>query len=151
MSLLERLNNDMKQAMKNKEKDKLSVIRMLKAAIQNEAIKHTKPELTEEEELTVLSRELKQRKDSLQEFEKAGRQDLADKLLTEIDYVEVYLPEQLSGDEVSEIVKQTISETGASSKADMGKVMAAVMPKVKGKADGSLVNKLVMQHLSQTN
>ncbi|WP_409297606.1 GatB/YqeY domain-containing protein [Peribacillus sp. SCS-26] len=151
MSLLERLNNDMKQAMKNKEKDKLSVIRMLKAAIQNEAIKHNRSELTEEEELTVLSRELKQRKDSLQEFEKAGRQDLADKLLTEIDYVEVYLPEQLSGDEVSEIVKQTISETGASSKADMGKVMAAVMPKVKGKADGSLVNKLVLQHLSQTN
>ncbi|PLT30960.1 GatB/YqeY domain-containing protein [Peribacillus deserti] len=151
MSLLERLNNDMKQAMKNKDKDKLSVIRMLKASLQNEAIKHKKQELTEEEELTVLSRELKQRKDSLQEFENAGRQDLADKLLTEINYVEVYMPEQLSEEEVSEIVKQTILEVNAVSKADMGKVMGAVLPKVKGKADGSLVNKLVQQHLSQTN
>ena len=76
MSLLERLNNDMKQAMKNKEKDKLSVIRMMKASVQNEAIKLGKQELSEEEELTVLSRELKQRKDSLHEFEKAGREDL---------------------------------------------------------------------------
>ena len=83
MSLLERLNNDMKQAMKNKEKDKLSVIRMLKASLQNEALK-LRQELTDEEELTVLSRELKQRKDSLQEFANAGRSDLVDKVRTEI-------------------------------------------------------------------
>ena len=104
--------------------------------------------LSEEEELTVLSRELKQRKDSLHEFDKAGREDLVEKIHTELKYVELYMPEQLSEEEVSEIVKQAISETGASSKAEMGKVMAAVMPKVKGKADGSLVNKLVQQHLS---
>ncbi|NQD68784.1 GatB/YqeY domain-containing protein, partial [Bacillus haikouensis] len=77
MSLLNRLNDDMKQAMKNKEKEKLSVIRMLKAALQNEAIKFGKQELSEDEELTVLSREVKQRKDSLHEFTKAGREDLA--------------------------------------------------------------------------
>jgi uncharacterized protein len=148
MSLLERLNNDMKQAMKNKEKDKLSVIRMLKAALQNEGIKLGKPELTENEELTVLSRELKQRKDSLQEFQNAGREDLVEKIRTEIKYVEVYMPEQLSEEEVSKIVKETIQQVGATSKADMGKVMGALMPKVKGKADGSLVNKLVQQHLS---
>ncbi|AIE60793.1 GatB/YqeY domain-containing protein [Bacillus methanolicus] len=148
MSLLERLNNDMKEAMKSKEKDKLSVIRMIKASLQNEGIKLGKKELSEEEELTVLSREVKQRKDSLQEFEKAGREDLVEKIRTELQYVEAYLPKQLSEEELSEIVKETISETGAASKADMGKVMAAIMPKVKGKADGSLVNKLVQQHLS---
>lgn len=148
MSLLERLNNDMKQAMKNKEKDKLSVIRMVKASLQNEAIKLGKKELSEDEELTILSRELKQRKDSLHEFDKAGREDLVDKLRTEISIVELYLPKQLSEEELSVIVKQTISEVGAKSKAEMGKVMAAIMPKVKGKADGSLVNKFVQQHLS---
>ena len=147
MSLLERLNNDMKQAMKNKEKDKLSVIRMLKAAMQNEALK-LRHDLTDDEELTVLSRELKQRKDSLQEFENAGRSDLVDKVRTELGYVEAYMPEQLSEEEVSEIVKLTIEEVNATSKADMGRVMGALMPKVKGKADGSLVNKLVQQHLS---
>ncbi|MGJ7035015.1 GatB/YqeY domain-containing protein [Anoxybacillus eryuanensis] len=147
MSLLERLNNDMKQAMKNKEKDKLSVIRMVKSALQNEAIKLGKT-LTEDEELTVLSRELKQRKDSLQEFEKAGRTDLVDKVKEEIAVLELYMPKQLSEEELVQIVKETIAEVGASSKADMGKVMGAIMPKVKGKADGSLVNKLVQQHLS---
>jgi uncharacterized protein YqeY len=138
----------MKQAMKNKEKDKLSVIRMMKASVQNEAIKLGKQELSEEEELTVLSRELKQRKDSLHEFEKAGREDLAEKLRIELTFVELYTPKQLSEEELSAIVKETISEVGANSKAEMGKVMSAVMPKVKGQADGSLVNKLVQQHLS---
>lgn len=148
MSLLERLNIDMKQAMKNKEKDKLSVIRMVKSSLQNEAIKLGNSELTEAEELTVLSRELKQRKDSLQEFSNAGREDLVEKIQTEIKFVEAYMPQQLSEAEVSEIVKETIQSVGATSKADMGKVMGALMPKVKGKADGSLVNKLVQQHLS---
>lgn len=147
MSLLERINSDMKQAMKNKEKDKLSVIRMIKSSLQNEAIK-LGHELSEEEELTILSREVKQRKDSLHEFDKAGREDLVEKVRTELQYVELYMPKQLTEEEVSEIVKQAILETGASSKAEMGKVMSVVMPKVKGKADGSLVNKLVQQHLS---
>jgi uncharacterized protein len=149
MSLLNRLNDDMKQAMKNKEKDKLSVLRMLKAALQNEAIKLGKSELSEDEELTVLSRELKQRKDSLQEFENAGRADLVEKTKAEIEVVQSYMPKPFTEEELLEIVKQTIAEVGASSKADMGKVMGAIMPKVKGKADGSLVNKLVQQQLSQ--
>ncbi|WP_102274516.1 GatB/YqeY domain-containing protein [Cytobacillus massiliigabonensis] len=147
MSLLERLNEDMKQAMRNKEKDKLTVIRMIKASIQNESIK-LGSDLTEEQELTVLSREVKQRKDSLHEFEKAGREDLVEKIRTELQFVEIYMPVQLSEDEVSKIVQETVAETGAKSKADMGKVMAAIMPKVKGKADGAIVNKLVQQHLS---
>ncbi|ASV68952.1 GatB/YqeY domain-containing protein [Cytobacillus sp. FSL W7-1323] len=147
MSLLERLNEDMKQAMRNKEKDKLTVIRMIKASLQNEAIKEGK-DLTEDQELTVLSREVKQRKDSLHEFDKAGREDLVEKIRTELQYVELYMPEQLSDEEVSAIVKQTIADTGATSKAEMGKVMSAIMPKLKGKADGALINKLVQQHLS---
>ncbi|EJS15593.1 hypothetical protein IKS_01445 [Bacillus cereus VDM062] len=147
MSLLGRLNDDMKQAMKNKQKEKLTVIRMVKAALQNEGIKlqHT---LTEEEELTVLAREVKQYKDSLLEFKKAGREDLVDKLQSEIQILRAYLPEQLTEEELADIIKQVISEVGATSKADMGKVMTAVMPKVKGKTDGSLVNKLVIQLLA---
>ncbi|WP_455662438.1 GatB/YqeY domain-containing protein [Pradoshia sp.] len=149
MSLVERLNSDMKQAMKDKDKDKLSVIRMMKASLQNEGIKLGKQELSEDEELTVLSRELKQRKDSLQEFDKAGRQDLTDKLHAEIAVVESYMPKQLSEEELDALVTEAIAQTNATSKADMGKVMSAIMPKVKGKADGSLVNKLVLQHLTK--
>ncbi|PQD96460.1 hypothetical protein CYL18_00740 [Pradoshia eiseniae] len=149
MSLVERLNSDMKQAMKDKDKDKLSVIRMMKASLQNEGIKLGKQELSEDEELTVLSRELKQRKDSLQEFDKAGRQDLTDKLQAEIAVVESYMPKQLSEEELDALVAEAIAQTNATSKADMGKVMSAIMPKVKGKADGSLVNKLVLQHLTK--
>ncbi|XYQ04058.1 GatB/YqeY domain-containing protein [Bacillus safensis] len=149
MSLLEQLNSDMKLMMKNREKDKLVVIRMVKASLQNEAIKLKKDSLTGDEELTVLSREIKQRKDSLHEFSKANRLDLVDKVQKEIDILGVYLPEQLSEEELQTIVKETITETGASSKADMGKVMSAIMPKVKGKADGAVINRLVSEQLSQ--
>lgn len=149
MSLLEQLNSDMKLMMKNREKDKLVVIRMVKASLQNEAIKLKKDSLTGDEELTVLSREIKQRKDSLHEFSKANRLDLVDKVQKEIDILDVYLPEQLSEEELQTIVKETITETGASSKADMGKVMSAIMPKVKGKTDGAVINRLVSEQLSQ--
>ena len=148
MSLLTQLNNDMKQAMKNKDKERLSVIRMVKASLQNESIKLGKSELSEDEDLSILSRELKQRKDSLQEFKSAGRDDLVEKLETEIKIIEEYMPEQLSDEELSAIVQETIRETGASSKQDMGKVMSRIMPKVKGKADGSKINKLVQEHLN---
>jgi uncharacterized protein len=147
LNLLDRLTVDMKEAMKNKEKQRLSVIRLVKSALQNEAIK-LKKELTEDEALTVLNRELKQRKDSLHEFEKADREDLAEKVREEVVILKAYMPEQLTEEELSEIVKQTIQEVGASSKADLGKVMGAIQPKVKGKADGSIVNRLVQQFLT---
>ena len=147
MNLLDRLTVDMKEAMKNKEKQRLSVIRMVKSALQNEAIKLQK-ELTEDEALTVLNRELKQRNDSLHEFEKANREDLAEKVREEVVILKAYMPEQLSEEEVAEIVKQAIQEIKASSKADMGKVMGLVMPKVKGKTDGTVVNRLVQQLLT---
>ncbi|WP_078391395.1 GatB/YqeY domain-containing protein [Shouchella patagoniensis] len=147
MTLLERLNLDMKTAMRNKEKEKLSVIRMVKSSLQNEQIKLGR-ELTDDESNTVLNREVKQRKESLHEFKQANREDLASKQESELSVLEQYMPKQLTEDELVLIVKETVAETGAMSKADMGKVMGAIMPKVKGKADGGLVNRLVMEHLS---
>jgi len=147
MTLLNRLNNDIKVAMKAKDKETLSVLRMMKASIQNEEIKKGE-ELSPDEELTVLSREMKQRKDSLQEFKQAKRDDLVDKVSTEIKIVEKYMPEQLSDDELREIVKSAIDEVGASSMKDFGKVMGVVMPKTKGKADGQTVNALVKEYLA---
>jgi uncharacterized protein YqeY len=147
MSLNERLNEDMKLAMKSQAKFKLSVIRMVRAAIKNLEIEHRRP-LDEQEVLDVLSREIKQRRDSLQEFEKAGREDLAEVVKAEIVILIEYLPQQLTEEEVKSIVQQTIQEVGASSKADMGKVMSALMPKVKGRADGKVVNQAVQQLLS---
>jgi len=146
MSLSERLNQDMKQAMKNQDKFKLSVIRMIRSSVKNLEIDQRRS-LDDSEVLEVLSRELKQRKDSLLEFEKAGRDDLVADLTKEIAIISEYLPKQLEEDELKDIVDQTVAETGASSKADMGKVMAALMPKVKGRADGKLVNQLVQQRL----
>lgn len=148
MTLLSRLNNDMKLAMKSKDKITLSVIRMVKASLQNELIKLDKSELTEEEELTILSSEVKQRKDSLHEFELAKRKDLVDKVNKELAILEVYMPRQLSDNELETIVQKTIQDTGSTSMSDMGKVMGAIMPKVKGKADGTRVKQLVKQMLT---
>ncbi|GAA0416848.1 MAG: GatB/YqeY domain-containing protein [Bacillota bacterium] len=147
MTLLENLNQDMKQAMKNKDKETLSVIRMVKASIQNESIKLGKDSLSEDEETTILSREVKQRKDSLQEFKSAGREDLVQKLENEINILQEYMPAQLTDDELEAIVQSTIHEVNATSMKDMGKVMSAIMPKVKGQADGSQINKLVQKQL----
>ena len=113
MTLLDRLNQDMKQAMKNKDKETLSVIRMVKASIQNESIKLGKDTLSEDEELTILSREVKQRKDSLQEFKNAGREDLVEKTEKELEILEQYLPKQLSDEELTSIIQETIKEVDA--------------------------------------
>jgi uncharacterized protein YqeY len=146
MSLSDRLNEDMKQAMKSQDKFKLSVIRMVRSTIKNSEIDLKRP-LDDNEVLDVLTREIKQRKDSLQEFSKAGRDDLADNLKAELVILAEYMPQQLSEEEVKAIVQQTIQQIGASSKADMGKVMTALMPQVKGRADGKIINQLVQQLL----
>lgn len=146
MSLLSTLNEDMKTAMKAKDKETLQVVRMLKAAIQNEQIKIGR-DLNGEEELTVLSREMKQRRDSLSEFEKAERDDLAEKVKSEIIIVEKYMAEQLSEEEIRQIVAGAIAKTGATSPKEFGKVMGVVMPQVKGKADGNQVNAVVKELL----
>ncbi|BFH12832.1 GatB/YqeY domain-containing protein [Paenibacillus dendritiformis] len=146
MDLSQRLNEDMKQAMKSQDKFKLSTIRMVRSAIKNVEI-DVKRTLNDDEVLEILGREIKQRKDALQQFESAGRDDLADSLKDEIEILTQYLPAQLSEEEIKEIVQKAIQETGASSKADMGKLMGALMPKVKGRADGKLVNTIVQQYL----
>ena len=148
MSLLSRLNDDLKLAMKAKEKTVLQVIRMIKASLQNEQIKLGR-ELTADEELTLLSREMKQRRDSLAEFEKANRDDLVEKVVAEIAIVEKYLPTQLTEEEIRQIVVDAIEKTGASSPKEFGKVMGLVMPQVKGKADGNQVNAVVKELLTE--
>jgi len=146
VSLSERLNEDMKEAMRTKDKFRLSVIRMLRAAVKNAEIERKK-QLDDREIEDILSRELKQRKDALAEFEKAGRQDLVDQTNAEIAVISGYLPEPLSEAQIAELVEQAIRETGASGRADMGKVMAFLMPKVKGRADGKTVNRIVQERL----
>ncbi|MFC3798257.1 MULTISPECIES: GatB/YqeY domain-containing protein [unclassified Cohnella] len=146
MNLADRLNEDMKQAMRAQDKFRLTTIRMVRAAVKNQEIELRRP-LEDNEVIEILSREVKQRKDSLQEFGKAGRDDLATAAASEIDIISEYLPTQLDEEEIKTLVTQTIQETGASSKADMGKLMGALMPKVKGRADGKLVNQIVQQLL----
>ncbi len=149
MTLLDRLNQDMIKAMKEKDKETLGVIRMVKASIQNESIKLGQEHLTEDEELTILSRELKQRKESLKEFNAAGREDLVNKIQTEIHILQEYMPKQLSNDELEEMVEQVIQEVNATSMKDMGKVMGKVMPLTKGKADGSQIKEIVERKLNE--
>ncbi|MCX7780715.1 MAG: GatB/YqeY domain-containing protein [Negativicutes bacterium] len=149
MSLKERLNEDMKQAMKDKETGKLrlSVIRMVRANIKNVEIDRKK-ELTEEEILDVLAKEVKMRRDSLEEFKKGNRPDMVETLENEIAILMDYLPRQMSEEEVRSVVAEAIAATGATSAKEMGKVMAVLMPKVKGRADGKLVNTIVKEMLN---
>lgn len=140
------LNRDMKAALKQGEKQRLSVIRMARSAVLY-AEKDRLHELDDEEVVEVLSREVKKRKDDIDEYERLGRNDIARELKYETEVLLSYLPQQLSDDEVEEIVRQTIFEVGANSVKDIGKVMSAVMPKVKGRADGSVINTLVKKLL----
>lgn len=146
MNLKERLTEDMKTAMKERDKDRLSVIRMARNAIQV-VEKDKLQELDEEQVIEVLAKEVKMRKEAIEEFKKGNRQDLVDKNLMEIDVLMEYLPQQLTEEEIAEIVQQAVIDTGAQSIKDMGRVMSAIMPKVKGRADGKLVNQIVKQHL----
>jgi len=150
MSLKERLTEDMKQAMKDKEAGKLrlSVIRMVRANIKNVEI-DSKQELSDDEVLNVVSKEVKMRRDSMEEFKKGNRLDLVESLEQEIDVLMKYLPEQLNETEVRTLVEQAVVEAKAVSPKDMGKVMAVLMPKVKGRADGKLVNTIVRELLNQ--
>ncbi len=146
MSLKDMLNEDMKAAMKEKEAGKLrlSVIRMTKAAIKNIEI-DKKKDLSEEEVIDVLAREVKQRRDSIAEYEKANREDIVNTLKEEIAILMKYLPEQLSADEIRKLAQEVVAEVNPSGPRDMGKVMSKLMPKVKGKADGKLVNEIVKE------
>lgn len=148
MSLTDILTEDMKAAMKEKEagKLKLTVIRMVKAAVKNAEIKK-KQELSEEEILEVVAREVKQRRDAIDEYKKANREDIVKTLEQEVAILMKYLPEQLSADEIKKLAQEVVAEVNPSGPRDMGKVMSKLMPKVKGKADGKLVNEIVRKLL----
>lgn len=147
MAKIDQLNQDMKEPMKAKDKFRLSVIRMLKGALQKAEIDKEEA-LTDDEELSILSRELKQRKDSVNEFHEAGRDDLADQTAKEIEIVENYLPKQLSEEEITQAVKEVIDQVGASSMKDFGKVMGTAVAKLKGQADGNQIQKVAKSLLS---
>ncbi len=142
----EKLLADQKVAMKAKNSFRLSVIRMLRAELQNSVIAKNAP-LDREEELAVLTREVKRRKDSMAEYEKSARQDLVNDLKKEIEILSTYLPEQLSEEELEQMVLDVIAEKGAESMRDMGKVMGSLMPRIKGKADGDKVRQIVEENL----
>ena len=146
MNLTSQIKDNLKKEIKQGNSLEVSVLRMSSAALHNAKIAKG-GELNEEEELEVLSREAKKRRESIEAYEKAGREELADKERKELKILEEYLPDQLSREELENIVRETIDEVGAKSKSDMGRVMGAVMAKVKGRADGSKVKDVVLNAL----
>ena len=149
MSLKETILSDMKQAMKDGDSEKRDTLRMLDSMIKNVEIEKKKKEegLTDQEVQDVIAKGVKQRKDSVTQYEAGGRAELAEKEKKEIEILAVYMPEQMSEEKVREIVKATISELGVSSKEEMGKAMGPIMGKLKGQADGNLVRKIVEEEL----
>ncbi len=146
MDLLQKLVEDQKEAMKAKDKLKLSVIRCLRSELKYEEIE-AKGQLKEDDVTAVLQREIKKRKEVLADYEKADRPSLLQELRQEIDILSSYLPPQLSEEEITAIAREVIAEQGAASAKDTGRVMKALMPGVKGKADGSLVKRIVQELL----
>ena len=147
MSLAEKITEDVKVAMKNQDKEKLNVIRMVKSAIQLAKIE-AKHDLSDEEVIDVISKQIKMRKDSIVEFEKASRTDLAENYRKEIEVLKEYMPEEMSEEEVINIINEAISSTGASNIKEMGKVMREVTPKVSGRFDMGRVSSIIKEKLN---
>ncbi len=147
--LKQKIQDDLKAAMVARDEAKLSAIRMLKSALQYYEIQKGGAgyEATDEDVIDVIGREIKKRKESIELYEKGGRQELADKEKAEVEVLQAYLPEQMSEDEIKILVEEAIKQTGANSMQDMGKVMGALMPKTKGKADAGMVSNLVREKL----
>ncbi len=144
--LKQRIQDDMKAAMKAGDKPRLAVIRLIMAAIKQREVDE-RVELNDEQVLAVLDKMVKQRRDSIKQYSDAGRDDLASAEQAEVEIIQTYLPEALGEDEIAAIVEQAIAETGASSMKDMGKVMGKVKPQVQGRADMGAVSALVKQKL----
>ena len=147
MNLYKRLEDDMKGALKGGDTIKLSVLRMVISAVKMLEIEKNIKEPDEADVLQILQKQIKQRKESITQFEKGNRQDLVDKEAAELKILESYMPKQLSEEELTAVIKDAIAETGAAVKADMGKVMKVVMGKVAGKADGKSVNQILLRFL----
>ena len=146
MSLKQKLQEDLKSSMKNKDTIKKSVITLIRSSIKQYEVDN-RVELGDDEIVDLIAKQLKQTRDSREEFVKAGRDDLVSKAEAEIEVLKEYLPQQLSEEELNKIVISTISEVGATSMKDMKKIMTSIMPKVKGRADGKLINELVKKNL----
>ena len=150
MTLQNRLQQDMQAAIRERDELRRDTLRMVVSAAYNVS-KQTGRDLTDEEVITVLSREVKTRKESVEAFTAGGRADAAAKEQAEIEIISAYLPEQIDPAELAQIVAAAVAESGATSVKDMGKVMAVLMPKVKGRADGKLVSSLVTQELAKSD
>ena len=141
------LLNDLVAAMKNQDKETLSVLRMVKGAIQLEEI-NKKSELTDDDFVGVVSKQIKTRKESIAEFEKAGRTDLVEQTTKEIEILNKYMPEQLSEEEILKVIDEAFDTVNPQAQSDMGKLMGFVTPKLKGKADMSFVSKTIKEKLA---
>lgn len=148
MSLKAKILDDMKQAMKDKDADRLSTIRFLQSAIKYREIELRPAEINDQEIMGVIRKMSKQRKDSISEFEKAGRNDLADKEKKELKIIEEYLPAQMDAAAVTKIVEEVIKSVGATSMKQMGAVVKEVMAKTAGQADGKMISDLVKSKLT---
>ncbi|MGB9790754.1 GatB/YqeY domain-containing protein [Thermotoga caldifontis] len=146
MDLKSKLNQDLKEAMKAKDEVKLRTVRMLLAAIKNFEVEKMRP-ATDEEILQIMSKEIKKRQEAIEMYEKGNRQDLAQAERLEVQIIQSYMPQQLSEEEIRELAKRIIAELGLSSPKDVGTAMKAIMPHVKGRADGKLVNRIVSELL----
>jgi uncharacterized protein len=146
LALIDDLNSALKEALKSRDELKLSAIRMIKASLKNKEIEMM-GKLTDEDILSTLSTMAKQRRESIEQYTNAGRTDLADRESRELEIIQSYLPKQLSAEEVDSLIRSAISEAGATSANDMGKVMKVLMPRVKGVADGKFVNQRVKELL----
>ena len=144
--LRETLESELKEAMRNKEALKRTVLRTMLSEIRNAEI-NSQTTLDDEGIISVLTKQVQQRKDSVEAYEAANRQDLVAKESEEINIISVYLPEQLPQEEIEQIIDSAISQSGASSLDDMGKIMGLVMPQVRGRADGKIVNTIVTSKL----
>src|SRR5437763_8471431 len=149
MSTIERVDSDLKEAMRAKDTTKLGVLRMLKSALKYAAIAKsgTQAELSDVEAAQVIRKQVKQRQDSIESFEKGGRAELASKEKEELSILNAYLPQAMTGDELARVVRETIAEVGATSKAQMGAVMKALQAKVAGRADGKALSAEVQKEL----
>lgn len=147
MALREQILSDIKEAMKKKDSHRLTTLRMLQSAVKNKEIELRPKEIADADILDVLKKLVKQRQESIEQYQSAGRNELADKEKTEIEILSVYLPEQLSEDKVQEIVDKTVNELGASSMKDMGAVMKEVVARTEGAADNKVISQLVKARL----
>jgi len=146
--LEEKINQDYIQAMKSRDALRSSTLNFLRAQIKNVRIDKRAEKLEEGDVISVIKKQIKQRQDSIEQFQNGGRQDLADKERTEMEILKSYLPAEMTEDEIRKLVEEAIKATGASSSKDMGNVMKALMPKVAGKADNRLVSDVVRKSLS---